>query len=114
MAQSSKPNPSTPPPGYEETLKGAPSTSQQATPAGASSSAAGPAPAAPPPAGPTPITAQGAHLLPFHDPRSPYALQQAVSRARWRFFGAFMIAWAISLLFGGITGAAVANGVNFR
>ncbi|KAL5507916.1 hypothetical protein ACEPAH_5534 [Sanghuangporus vaninii] len=47
--------------------------------------------------GPTPLPQQlqqGA-LLPYYDPRSPYAMEQAVSRARWRFIGALL--WAIGI-----------------
>ncbi|KAF7970253.1 hypothetical protein HWV62_32379 [Athelia sp. TMB] len=42
--------------------------------------------------GPTPIAQQQGALLPYHDPRSPYAITQASSRARWRFIGAVFYA----------------------
>ena len=46
--------------------------------------------------GPTNIIQQQTHLLPYYDPRSPYAVAEASSRARWRFVGAFC--WAILIL----------------
>ncbi|GBE80116.1 hypothetical protein BKA93DRAFT_770946 [Sparassis latifolia] len=56
--------------------------------------------------GPTPI-AQYTHLLPYYDLRSPYALAEAGSRARWRFVGAMVWAVAILLLAGFVTGYEV-------
>ncbi|EJD01539.1 uncharacterized protein FOMMEDRAFT_158692 [Fomitiporia mediterranea MF3/22] len=59
--------------------------------------------------GPTPIPQQLERgvLLPYYDPQSPYAMQQAVSRARWRFFGAFLWALGIWVAFGLVTGGIV-------
>ena len=56
--------------------------------------------------GPTPLVQSEPTLgvLPYYDPQSPYALEAAVSRARWRFFGA--VAWAIGIL---LTLAALAT-----
>jgi hypothetical protein len=108
MASTSKDAPTTPPPTYDQSMvKGAPSSSAAAN----ASTPAPPAVAAPPPAGPTPITSQGVHLLPVHDPRSPHAMREAISRARWRFVYAFLVAWGISLLFGGFTGFAAVDGL---
>ncbi|KAI0722480.1 hypothetical protein C8Q76DRAFT_718979 [Earliella scabrosa] len=45
--------------------------------------------------GPTPI-AQQAQLLPYYDPRSPYAIAEATHRARWRFITAAV--WAVAIL----------------
>jgi len=45
--------------------------------------------------GPTPIQQQ-TQLLPYYDPRSPYAMAEANSRARWRFITAFL--WAVALV----------------
>ncbi|KAI8982776.1 hypothetical protein BD414DRAFT_491094 [Trametes punicea] len=45
--------------------------------------------------GPTPI-AQQTQLLPYYDPRSPYAIAEANSRARWRFIEAVL--WAVIIL----------------
>ena len=45
--------------------------------------------------GPTPI-AQQTQLLPYYDPRSPYAIAEATSRARWRFV--FAALWAVFIL----------------
>lgn len=59
--------------------------------------------------GPTPIPQQLQQgvLLPYYDPRSPYAMQQAVSRARWRFAGALVWALGIWVAFGILTGGIV-------
>jgi hypothetical protein len=115
MASTSKDAPTTPPPTYDQSMvKGAPSSSAAAnasTPAPPTVAAPPPAGPAPPPAGPTPITSQGVHLLPVHDPRSPHAMREAISRARWRFVYAFLVAWGISLLFGGFTGFAAVDGL---
>jgi hypothetical protein len=46
--------------------------------------------------GPTSITAQQQTILPYYDPRSPHALAEAMSRARWRFLGALF--WAVLIL----------------
>jgi hypothetical protein len=47
--------------------------------------------------GPTPILAQQqTHILPYYDPRSPYSVTEATSRARWRFLGALF--WALLIL----------------
>ena len=45
--------------------------------------------------GPTPI-AQQTQLLPYYDPRSPYAVAEANHRARWRFITAAL--WAVAIL----------------
>ncbi|KAI0638597.1 hypothetical protein C8Q77DRAFT_1154219 [Trametes polyzona] len=45
--------------------------------------------------GPTPI-AQQTQLLPYYDPRSPYAIAEAAARARWRFIEAVL--WAVFIL----------------
>ncbi|KAH9899444.1 hypothetical protein C8Q73DRAFT_787326 [Cubamyces lactineus] len=45
--------------------------------------------------GPTPI-AQQTQLLPYYDPRSPYAIAEATARARWRFIKALL--WALVVL----------------
>ncbi|KAI0737679.1 hypothetical protein C8Q80DRAFT_1114745 [Daedaleopsis nitida] len=45
--------------------------------------------------GPTPI-AQQTQLLPYYDPRSPYAISEASHRARWRFITAAL--WAIVIM----------------
>lgn len=50
--------------------------------------------------GPTPISSSQQQgllniPLPYYDPRSPYAIEQALSRARWRFFGGFLCAVGI-------------------
>ena len=46
--------------------------------------------------GPTNIIQQATHVLPYYDPRSPYAIAEANSRARWRFVGA--VCWAVLIL----------------
>ena len=62
------------------------------------------------PYGPTPLSAtQQAALLPYYDPRSPYALEQAVKRARWRFIGAMLWAVGIWVGVGLITGGIVVD-----
>ncbi|KAI0758104.1 hypothetical protein C8Q74DRAFT_300327 [Fomes fomentarius] len=45
--------------------------------------------------GPTPI-AQQTQLLPYYDPRSPYAIAEASHRARWRFITAAI--WAMAII----------------
>ena len=55
--------------------------------------------------GPTPISQQQGLLIPYYDQRSPYAIEQATSRARWRFFGGVLWAlgiFAIVLVIGGV------------
>jgi len=55
--------------------------------------------------GPTPISQQQGLLIPYYDQRSPYAIEQAVSRARWRFFGGLMWAcgiYIIGFIIGGV------------
>ncbi|EGO02387.1 hypothetical protein SERLA73DRAFT_178302, partial [Serpula lacrymans var. lacrymans S7.3] len=49
----------------------------------------------PPLFGPTPLGQDQPTLglLPYYDPRSPYAVAAAASRARWRFVGAAL--WAV-------------------
>lgn len=48
--------------------------------------------------GPTPLVQSEPTLgvLPYYDPQSPHSMEAALSRARWRFFGA--AAWAIGIL----------------
>ena len=46
--------------------------------------------------GPTPISQQQGMLLPYYDPRSPYSIEQADARTKWRFLGALF--WAIIIL----------------
>lgn len=46
--------------------------------------------------GPTPISQQQGLLLPYYDARSPYSIEQADARTRWRFLGALL--WAIVIL----------------
>ncbi|KAI0650844.1 hypothetical protein C8Q79DRAFT_945346 [Trametes meyenii] len=45
--------------------------------------------------GPTPI-AQQTQLLPYYDPRSQYAVEEATTRATWRFIEAVL--WALLTL----------------
>ncbi|KIM75015.1 hypothetical protein PILCRDRAFT_690165 [Piloderma croceum F 1598] len=45
--------------------------------------------------GPTPISQQQGLLIPYYDQHSPYAIEQAASRARWRFFGGIL--WAVGI-----------------
>lgn len=60
--------------------------------------------------GPTPITSQEQRLvLPYYDPRSPHAMQQARSRARWRFFSALLCAFGIWVAVGIVTGSIVVD-----
>ncbi|KLO19920.1 hypothetical protein SCHPADRAFT_898489 [Schizopora paradoxa] len=60
--------------------------------------------------GPTPITSQEQSLvLPYYDPRSPYAMQQALARARWRFFSALLCAIGIWAAVGIVTGSIVVD-----
>lgn len=92
FSPTSQPKPSSPPPPYTETAGTAlypqPSTSNPNAPA----SSPFPTRAA---YGPTPIQQQ-TQLLPYYDPRSPYAIAEANSRARWRFLVAFV--WAVALV----------------
>jgi hypothetical protein len=55
-------------------------------------------PPPPPHFGPTPLLTSDPTLglLPYYDPRSPYAIAEAASRARWRFIGASL--WAIGIV----------------
>ena len=91
-----------PPPAYSvlPNQPAAPPLDQAAS--GSSASSNGPAPFGAFPAhahagyyGPTPI-AQQAQLLPYYDPRSPHAVQEATSRARWRFV--FAAIWAVFII----------------
>ena len=55
--------------------------------------------------GPTPISQQQGLLIPYYDQHSPYAIEQAASRARWRFFGGILCAagiFGIVLVVGGV------------
>ncbi|OCH94493.1 hypothetical protein OBBRIDRAFT_831735 [Obba rivulosa] len=117
--------PSSPPPAYTEFAEPhshpAPSHSRAHLPAAPEStppSASGPAPLPSVfpthvPYGPTPI-AQQAALLPYYDPRSPHAIAESESRARWRFIGAFMWAVIILALVGVATGYEVRTGIWYR
>lgn len=89
LEMSSSPKPSSPPPAYTE-IDPAQLPSSSATPHSptAFSTHTG--------YGPTAITAQQQTILPYYDPRSPYALEEATSRARWRFIGALF--WAVLIL----------------
>ncbi|KAH9854934.1 hypothetical protein C2E23DRAFT_883481 [Lenzites betulinus] len=100
MAVSAQPSgkPVTPPPAYSEQ----PEAHQQHLSPNQSTSASPYTPVAAPlpfPAhagyGPTPIAHQ-AQLLPYYDPRSPHAMEEAASRARWRFVEAVL--WAVFIL----------------
>ncbi|KAH7887513.1 hypothetical protein F5I97DRAFT_1860956 [Phlebopus sp. FC_14] len=103
-------NPDTPPPPYsirvpEHHSQGPPSSqhSPQSMPGhyphrdpSLFSSSSGPQFVSPPHFGPTPLMqSQGLGLLPYYDPRSPYSVEAATTRARWRFIGAAL--WAIGL-----------------
>jgi hypothetical protein len=50
--------------------------------------------------GPTPLTYQQTLLLPYYDPRSPYSIELAARRTRWRFIGAVVFAVFIWLCVG--------------
>lgn len=56
--------------------------------------------------GPTPIVQQEG-VLPYYDPRSPYSLELAVTRARWRFFWAMVWAFGIWFALGLVTSGIV-------
>ena len=96
-------NPDTPPPEYsvlvhqEGPLSSQPSqhSLEQSL---FSPSSAGPQFAPPSPFGPTPLTMQSQTLglLPYYDPHSPYSIEAATFRARWRFVGSAF--WAIGLI----------------
>lgn len=99
IADSKNPNP---PPPYDASQAEAASSSQPAVASG-----------------PTPITSyfpvgvvspdgQTVAFLPYHDPRSPYAIDQAIVRARRRFFGALLWALAIYIVMGGFVGGGIA------
>ncbi|KZT29426.1 hypothetical protein NEOLEDRAFT_1145164 [Neolentinus lepideus HHB14362 ss-1] len=57
--------------------------------------------------GPTPLAQQQETLLPYYDPRSPYSVEQAEVRARKRFVGAVVWAFALMFVAGMVTGAGV-------
>ncbi|OSD04437.1 hypothetical protein PYCCODRAFT_1476002 [Trametes coccinea BRFM310] len=90
--------PPTPPPAYSEQPEG---HQQHSTPDQSASTSPYTPIGAPLPFpahagyGPTPIPQQ-TQLLPYYDPRSPYALAAARSRARWRFIEAVL--WAVVIL----------------
>ncbi|KIJ20399.1 hypothetical protein PAXINDRAFT_166459 [Paxillus involutus ATCC 200175] len=105
-------NPDTPPPAYSirvPNLQQGPPSSQH-SPASTMpgyfpnraqslfSSSSGPHFAPPPHFGPTPLmqSQPTLGLLPYYDPRSPYAIEAATSRARWRFIRASL--WAVCLI----------------
>ncbi|KAG2369731.1 hypothetical protein BDR07DRAFT_1388199 [Suillus spraguei] len=60
----------------------------------------------PPHFGPTPLLQSDPTLglLPYYDPRSPYAIAEATSRARWRFICASL--WAIGIVMWVVAGGA--------
>ncbi|KAF9226717.1 hypothetical protein BS17DRAFT_776027 [Gyrodon lividus] len=107
-------NPDTPPPAYsirvpDPNLQQCPSSSQHSPtntmpgqyPNRAQSlfsSNSGPHFAPPPHFGPTPLmqSQPTLGLLPYYDPHSPYSIEAATSRARWRFIGAAL--WAVGLI----------------
>ncbi|KIJ69933.1 hypothetical protein HYDPIDRAFT_104595 [Hydnomerulius pinastri MD-312] len=108
-------NPDTPPPAYSIHIPG-PNSQQQGPPSSQHSpqntmpghypnraqslfsSSSGPQFAPPPHFGPTPLmqSQPTLGLLPYYDPRSPYSVEAAASRARWRFIGAAL--WAVGLI----------------
>ena len=57
--------------------------------------------------GPTPLQADTSTILPYYDPRSPWALHAAASRARWRFLGALFWAGILWVALGSLVGGAV-------
>ncbi|KAF8504222.1 hypothetical protein JB92DRAFT_781516 [Gautieria morchelliformis] len=60
--------------------------------------------------GPTPLAASHAEtgtVLPYYDPRSPWAMQSATSRARRRFFAALFWGCVIWLAVGSLVGGVV-------
>ena len=57
--------------------------------------------------GPTPLPQTVGSVLPYYDPRSPYSLEQAGRRARWRFFGALIWALGIWTAIGLVTGSII-------
>ncbi|RPD67380.1 hypothetical protein L226DRAFT_529731 [Lentinus tigrinus ALCF2SS1-7] len=91
--------PLTPPPAYSEHLE--PHEQHPSTNQGASTSSSSPlSPGLSFPThaayyGPTPLPQQ-TQLLPYYDPRSPYAVAEANHRARWRFITAAL--WAVAIL----------------
>ena len=86
---SSTPKPSSPPPAYTE-IDPTQLPSSSATPQSPTGFATHQG------YGPTSITAQQQTILPYYDPRSPHAIAEATSRARWRFIGALV--WAVLIL----------------
>ncbi|CCM03360.1 uncharacterized protein FIBRA_05489 [Fibroporia radiculosa] len=91
--QPSQPKPASPPPPYSEF---ADSASQPPLAMSAPENVSAiPSFPAHPGYGPTPI-AQQTQLLPYYDPRSPHAIAEATTRARWRFLGALF--WAVVIL----------------
>lgn len=106
-------NPDTPPPEYSihvPNQQGSPAPSSQHTLANAIpghypsreqslfSSNSGPQFAPPSSFGPTPLmqSQPTLGLLPYYDPNSPYSIEAATLRARWRFIGAAF--WVIGLI----------------
>lgn len=84
----------------------------QPTPQPPHGAMSGPPP--PPPSqrvyGPTPLAASQSAMttvLPYYDPRSPWAMEAAASRARRRFFGALLWAFVIWLAIGSLVGGVV-------
>ncbi|KAH0587939.1 hypothetical protein H2248_006690 [Termitomyces sp. 'cryptogamus'] len=59
--------------------------------------------------GPTPISTQHLTSYAYHDPRSPYSIEQAGIRARQRFFEALFWAVATWCLIGFMIGSSAAH-----
>ena len=62
--------------------------------------------------GPTPLAASQSAMmpvLPYYDPRSPWAMEVATSRARRRFFGALLWGFVIWLAIGSLVGGVVGD-----
>ncbi|KZT06521.1 uncharacterized protein LAESUDRAFT_653366 [Laetiporus sulphureus 93-53] len=102
-SSSSHSKPSSPPPPYSEFVE----PSQQSARSPQSHNTMNSPSPAPVPShvgyGPTPIPQQ-THLLPYYDPRSPHAVQEATRRARRRFIEAFLCAIGILALISLLTG----------
>src|ERR1700733_12991268 len=116
MAAQSQSKAPTPPPAYSEgdsqfAVTAVPQSGPTAMPSYADQPFFAPLPSPPSHShtlfGPTPISQQQGLLIPYYDQHSPYAIEQAASRARWRFFGGIL--WAVSIF--GI--ASVIGGVQF-
>ncbi|KAG8965926.1 hypothetical protein FRC03_012762 [Tulasnella sp. 419] len=108
--------PSTPPPTYSASVAGS-NTTEETSRSGGGNSGYYISPAVSGPSyGPTPLAGThgvpggqraivlGSEVVPFYDPNSPHSIMTARSRARWRFFEAFIYAFiiwtAVGLFFG--------------